>query len=61
MPYVVTEVDAGSGALLARNAYASEFSRRVAFLDRSEQQRTHTGDRREILGRNGDLALDRRA
>jgi cyclic beta-1,2-glucan synthetase len=56
MPYVVTEVDAGSGALLARNAYASEFSRRVAFLDCSEQQRTHTGDRREILGRNGDLA-----
>jgi cyclic beta-1,2-glucan synthetase len=34
--HVVTEVDPGSGALLARNAYASEFSRRVAFLDCSE-------------------------
>ncbi len=56
MPYVVTEVDPGSGALLARNAYASEFSRRVAFLDCSEEHRTHTGDRRELLGRNGDLA-----
>ena len=56
MPYVVTEVDPGSGALLARNAYASEFSRRVAFLDCSEEQRTHTGDRLEFLGRNGDLA-----
>jgi len=56
MPYVVTEVDPGSGALLARNAYASEFARRVAFLDCSEEQRTHTGDRLEFLGRNGDLA-----
>jgi len=56
MPYVVTELDPGSGALLARNAYVSEFSRRVAFLDCSEEQRTHTGDRREIVGRNGDLA-----
>ena len=56
MPYVVTEVDPGSGALLARNAYASEFSRRTAFLDCSEELRTHTGDRLEIVGRNGDLA-----
>jgi cyclic beta-1,2-glucan synthetase len=40
LPYVVTEVDPGSGALLARNSYASEFSRRVAFLDCSEAQRS---------------------
>ncbi|MBL8968995.1 MAG: carbohydrate-binding protein [Myxococcales bacterium] len=55
-PYVVTEVDPGSGALLARNCYAAEFSRRVAFLDCSERQRSFTCDRLEFLGRNGSQA-----
>jgi cellobiose phosphorylase len=52
-PHVVTEVDPSSGALFARNAYAAEFAPRVAFLDCSEPQRTLSGDRTEILGRNG--------
>jgi cellobiose phosphorylase len=56
LPHVVTEVDPGSGALLARNAYSSEFAPRVAFLDCSEEQRFHTGDRQEMVGRNGTLA-----
>jgi cyclic beta-1,2-glucan synthetase len=60
LPYIVTEVDPGSGALLARNSYASEFSRRVAFLDCSEGQRSTTCDRLEFIGRNGSL-VDRRA
>ncbi len=51
--HVVTEVDPGSGGLLARNCYSSEFAARVAFLDCSEDARTVTGDRREFLGRNG--------
>ena len=55
LPYIVTEVDPGSGALLARNSYASEFSRRVAFLDCSEVQRSTTCDRLEFIGRNGSL------
>ncbi len=55
-PHVVTEVDPGSGALLARNAYSSEFASRVAFLDASEEQRSHSGDRRDFIGRNGTLA-----
>jgi cellobiose phosphorylase len=55
-PHIVTEVDPGSGALLARNAYSSEFAPRVAFLDCSEEQRTHSGDGFELIGRNRSLA-----
>jgi len=55
-PHIVTELDAKSGGLLARNPYDSEFGARVAFLDCSEVQRTITGDRQEFLGRNGSLA-----
>lgn len=52
-PHVNTEIDTKTGAMLARNAYNSEFSERVTFLDCSELQRTVTGDRGEFLGRNG--------
>jgi cellobiose phosphorylase len=54
--HVVTELDAKTGALFARNAYNSEFASRVAFLDCSESRRTITGDRLEVLGRNGTMA-----
>ncbi|MDB4958621.1 MAG: beta-(1,2)-glucan production associated transrane protein [Myxococcales bacterium] len=53
LPHVVTELDSKTGALFARNAYNSEFAARVAFLDCSDDRRTVTGDRLEILGRNG--------
>ncbi len=56
LPHIVTEVDAGSGGLLARNAYGSEFAARVAFLDCSEGTRSVSGDRTEFLGRNGSTA-----
>ncbi len=55
LPYIVTEIDP-SGALLARNTYGGDFASRVAFLDCSEQQRTVSGDRWEVVGRNGILA-----
>ncbi len=53
--HIVTSQDPQSGALLARNAYHSEFGGQVAFL---QTLGTHTvcGDRREFIGRNGDLA-----
>jgi cyclic beta-1,2-glucan synthetase len=55
-PHIVTELDPKTGALLAHNAYNTDFAQRVIFLDCSETRRTITGDRREFLGRNGSLA-----
>jgi len=51
--HVTTEVDPHSGALTARNAYNTEFGRRVAFFDVDDETRTTSGDRTEFLGRNG--------
>jgi cyclic beta-1,2-glucan synthetase len=50
--YVVTEVDATSGALFARNPYRFDFGDRVAFADVLHRPRSLTGDRTEFLGRN---------
>jgi cyclic beta-1,2-glucan synthetase len=55
--HVVTSSDPGSGALLARNAYNSEFPDRVAFFDVDDPSRSIDGDRTEFLGRNGSTAL----
>ena len=54
--HVRTEVDLKTGALLARNYDNTEFLGRIAFLDVNEPTRTLTGDRKEFLGRNGNLA-----
>ena len=60
---VRTLIDDESGALLARNAFASDFAEQVAFVDVNVRPRTLTGDRTEFLGRNGSVespaALDR--
>jgi len=53
--HVVTEIDPGSGALLARNAYNPEFADQVAFFDVDDVTRTVSGDRTEFIGRNGTL------
>ncbi len=53
--HVITEIDAKSGALLARNAYNTEFPDRVAFFDADGPTRGVSGDRTEFLGRNGGL------
>jgi cellobiose phosphorylase len=53
--HVITEIEARSGALLARNAYNTEFPDRVAFFDVDDAARSVTGDRTEFLGRNGAL------
>ena len=54
--HVITEIDPASGALLARNAYNTEFADRIAFFDVDDTQRTFSGDRAEFIGRNGTLA-----
>ncbi|MBI4632917.1 MAG: cyclic beta 1-2 glucan synthetase [Deltaproteobacteria bacterium] len=53
--HVITEIDANSGALFARNPYNTEFPDRTAFFDVDEATRTVSGDRTEFLGRNGTL------
>ena len=53
--HVVTEIETKSGALLARNAYNTEFPDRVAFFDVDDPLRSVSGDRSEFLGRNGAL------
>jgi cyclic beta-1,2-glucan synthetase len=54
-PFIVTEIDAETGAMLARNPWSNEFGRRVAFADLAGKQLAWTGDRTEFLGRNGTL------
>jgi cyclic beta-1,2-glucan synthetase len=54
-PFIVTEIQPGTGALLARNPWNAAFSSRVAFADLGGRQTSWTGDRREFLGRNGTL------
>jgi cyclic beta-1,2-glucan synthetase len=54
--HVQTEVELKTGALLARNHYNTEFPDRIAFIDVNDAMRTLSGDRKEFLGRNGNLA-----
>src|SRR6185312_371968 len=54
-PFVVTKIDAETGAMLARNPWDIEFGRRTAFADLAGRQDSWTGDRTEFLGRNGTL------
>ena len=53
--HIVTELDAASGALYARNAYNTEFAERMAFFDTDDNDCTYTADRAEFIGRNGSL------
>ena len=55
-PFIVTEIDARTGAMFARNPWNISFGSRVAFADLGGRQTQWTGDRREFLGRHGTLA-----
>jgi len=54
-PYIITERDPVTGAILARNPWNTEFGSHVAFADMSGQQMSWTADRTEVLGRNGTM------
>ena len=54
-PYIVTESDAKTGAIFARNAWEGEFGGRIAFADLGGKQTSTTCDRKEFIGRNGTL------
>jgi cyclic beta-1,2-glucan synthetase len=55
-PYIVTEVDGTSGALLARNPWNTDFHARTAFIDMGGRQQSWLGDRAEFIGRHGSLS-----
>src|SRR5260370_828366 len=55
-PFIITEVEPNTSALLARNPWRTEFQSRVAFLDARGRQQTCTGDRAEFVGRHGSLS-----
>jgi cyclic beta-1,2-glucan synthetase len=52
-PFITTEIDAATGAMLACNPWSIAFPGRVAFSDLCGQQTTWTADRAEFLGRHG--------
>ena len=54
-PYIVTEVERETHAILARNSFSVEYGNRVAFADLRGNPLSWTADRTEFLGRNGAL------
>jgi cyclic beta-1,2-glucan synthetase len=55
-PFIVTEIEPKTRALLARNPWSTDFSSRVAFMDMAGRQTACTADRAEFIGRHGSLA-----
>jgi cyclic beta-1,2-glucan synthetase len=53
--FVVSELHEPTGAILARNAYNTEFKDRVAFWHVTEPSRSLTCDRGDFIGRNRTL------
>ena len=54
-PFVITGLDAQSGALFARNPWNVTYGRRVAFLDIGGYSTAACGDRAAFMGRHGTL------
>lgn len=58
-PFILTHVDAASGALLARNPWSMAFSERLAFADLGGRQSSWSADRSEFIGHTGSLSAPR--
>ena len=54
-PFTVTAIDPATGAMFATNRWYPAFADRTAFFDLGGRQTSWTGDRREFIGRNGEL------
>ena len=54
--FVVSDVDADTGAILARNTYNTEFNRQVAFWHTTGPIRSFTCDRGEFIGRDRSIS-----
>ena len=54
--HVITDMDIPTGAILATNAYNTEFGERVAFFDVDDANKFFTTDRTEFIGRNGVMS-----
>jgi cyclic beta-1,2-glucan synthetase len=54
-PFIMTEIEPETHAVLARNPFSNEYGSRIAFADLGGQQLSWTADRTEFLGRNGTL------
>ncbi len=50
---ITTQLNAETGALLAGNAYNSDFGNYISFFDADDPSKSFTSDRTEFLGRNG--------
>ena len=55
-PFITTEIDRLTGAMLARNPWSVAMAGRVTFADLRGQQTAWTADRTEFLGRHGGPA-----
>jgi cyclic beta-1,2-glucan synthetase len=55
-PFITTEIDPSTGAMLARNPWSIDFSGHVAFADLCGRHTAWTADRTEFLGRGGQPA-----
>jgi cyclic beta-1,2-glucan synthetase len=55
-PFIITEIEPQTLALLARNPWSVDFQLRVAFMDMLGRQQSYTADRAQFIGRLGSLA-----
>jgi len=55
-PHTISEIDAATGAMFARNGWTQAYRSRVAFADLGGIQTAWSADRCEFIGRNGTLS-----